>query len=234
MTTCHPPGRAMWRRRRIGLLRRRRIGRRGRIARRPAAARRRARYRDWHWRRLTMRREAAAAAALGCPTVRAPQEPVGCSCRCAGYCWPGSCGGYCCCAGYCCCCGYCTGGGCAGKPPLGTSAGGRGGESLKGLPNWAATGAAASVAPITTMSAAIRAMNSMRGLVGGVCPPRPVNMPNKAKPGIRISGIRSASTLGIAGLTSRPDSTLCSRRSPWGGGPAPASIRSADARPAYR
>src|SRR5580658_10220539 len=129
--------------------------------------------------------DAPGGGASGCAWMlegpRATGAGVGAACRCAGYCCAGYCcgGEYGCCAGYCCWDGYWTGGGCAGNP-LGTSAGGRGGESLKGLPNWAATGPVASVAPITTMSAAVRAMNSMRNLVGGVCPPRPVNMPNKA------------------------------------------------------
>ncbi len=79
--------------------------------------------------------------------------------RATGFCGGWYCcgGGYCCCDGY--CPGYCTGGGWDGKPPFGTSAGGRGGESLK-RPNCAAAGRAASVPPITTRSAAIRSMKS--------------------------------------------------------------------------
>ena len=80
--------------------------------------------------------------------------------------------------------GYCTGGGWVGNGPFGTSAGGRGGVSLNIVPYCATAGPTASVAPITTNSAARRNIDCLRGLVGEGFALRPVNMPNEAIPGI--------------------------------------------------
>src|SRR5580704_14187090 len=95
----------------------------------------------------------------------------------------GFCGAGYCCGGEYCCPGYCTGGGCGGNAPLGTSAGGRGGESLKMVPNWASAGVTAKAAATTTNIAAIRPMNFVQASVGCVFATRSVNMLNTAKTG---------------------------------------------------
>src|SRR5262249_48566662 len=121
------------------------------------------------------------------------------------------------------------------------SAGGRGGESPRVPPNWAAAGPAASVAPITTKSAAIRAMSDVLvqlfAFVRWPCfAQAPVNMWNAAKTGApdgRTEAIdRLLTAYGL--ITDRPESRPCNLRSPLVGDFALALNRSVGVRRAYR
>jgi len=148
-------------RRRIGRLLRRRIGRRGRVAR---SRRRRSQRSTGRWRQW-LRLDAGGRTRRG--ILAAPGIAAAASTVCPD---------------------IATGGGfAAGTHRSATSAGGRGGESLKIVPNWASAGTTAKVATNTTRSAAIRPMNFVRATVGCVFATRPVNTLNTAKTGFRIS-----------------------------------------------
>ena len=160
-----------------------------------------------------MHREAAAAAAPGCRRAHG-RRCAGAACGSAGYC----------CAGYrlrlgspaavalplrgIAACGdgdwpgYCTGGGCAGKRPFGTSAGGRGGELPKMIAELRRSRRSGKRSRRSRAdSAAIRSHEFYaRVWSGGAFPPRPVNMSNEAIPGIGNQGSGPAEPARIADL----------------------------------